>query len=152
MKLPRMQTSDFLTESQTSCDAQEPAWVKTIPQHDSTTDSESESKQPELSPQNHPRLPSSSSSFYLDLNLEASTVTLKRPTSEDLTTISIDSGDGIIERKEINIKALERNSKVTDEVLSDTLQVQEPKERNGWHKATNFRSAFGELNSYNCLM
>lgn len=152
VKLPRMQPSDFLTESQTSCDAQEPAWVKTIPQHDSTTDSESESKQPELSPQNHPRLPSSSSSFYLDLNLEASTVTLKRPTSEDLTTISIDSGDGIIERKEINIKALERNSKVTDEVLSDTLQVQEPKERNGWHKATNFRSAFGEVSAYNCLM
>lgn len=115
------------------------------------TDSESESKQPEP-PQIYARLPSSSSSFYLDLNLEASTVTLKRPTSEDLTAISIESGDGIIERKEVNIKALECSSKVTDEVFSDTLQVQEPKERNGWHKVTNFRNAFGELNAYNCLM
>ncbi|XP_033208545.1 putative 1-phosphatidylinositol 3-phosphate 5-kinase [Belonocnema kinseyi] len=151
IKLPRMQATDFLTESQTSCDAQEPAWVKTIPQHDSTTDSESESKQPEP-PQIYARLPSSSSSFYLDLNLEASTVTLKRPTSEDLTAISIESGDGIIERKEVNIKALECSSKVTEEVFNDTLQVQEPKERNGWHRVTNLRSAFGELSAYNCLM
>ena len=117
-----------------------------------TSDSESESKQPQLPPQSYSRLPSSSSSFYLDLNLEASTVTLKRPTAEHLTTISIDSEDGIIEKKEVSIKALEFNSKVTDEVLNDTLQVQEPKERNGWHKVSNFRSAFGELTAYNCLM
>jgi 1-phosphatidylinositol-3-phosphate 5-kinase len=35
-KLSQVQSKDFLIESQTSCDAQEPAWVKTIPQHDST--------------------------------------------------------------------------------------------------------------------
>lgn len=28
---------EFLEETRTTCDAQEPAWVKTIPQHDSTT-------------------------------------------------------------------------------------------------------------------
>uniref|UniRef100_V9IJF6 1-phosphatidylinositol-3-phosphate 5-kinase n=1 Tax=Apis cerana TaxID=7461 RepID=V9IJF6_APICE len=42
VKLSNMQSTDLLTETQNTCDAQEPAWVKTIPQHDSTTDSESE--------------------------------------------------------------------------------------------------------------
>lgn len=37
VKLSRMQSMDLLSETQTTCDAQEPAWVKTIPQHDSTT-------------------------------------------------------------------------------------------------------------------
>lgn len=94
VKLSNMQSTDLLTETQNTCDAQEPAWVKTIPQHDSTTDSESETKPSNSMQQTAGRLPSSSSSFYLDLNLEASTVTLKRPTSEDLTTISVDSSDG----------------------------------------------------------
>ncbi|XP_011863419.1 PREDICTED: 1-phosphatidylinositol 3-phosphate 5-kinase isoform X2 [Vollenhovia emeryi] len=97
------------------------------------------------------RLPSSSSSFYLDLNLEASTVTLKRPTSEDLTAISVDSSDGIIEQKEINLKSHDCNLKMCDVLLSDTLQVHEFKEKNGWHRATNLRTAFGELSAYECL-
>lgn len=37
VKLSHMQSMDLLTETQNTCDAQEPAWVKTIPQHDSTT-------------------------------------------------------------------------------------------------------------------
>lgn len=37
VKLSNMQSTDLLTETQNTCDAQEPAWVKTIPQHDSTT-------------------------------------------------------------------------------------------------------------------
>lgn len=97
------------------------------------------------------RLPSSSSSFYLDLNLEASTVTLKRPTSEDLTTISVDSSDGVIEQKEITVKSHKCNLKIADDLLNDTLQVQEFKEKGGWHKATNLRTAFGELHAYECL-
>lgn len=98
------------------------------------------------------RLPSSSSSFYLDLNLEASTVTLKRPTSEDLTTISIDSSDGIVEQKEISLaKTHDCNLKMCDDLLSDTLQVHEFKEKNGWHRATNLRTVFGELSAYECL-
>lgn len=98
------------------------------------------------------RLPSSSSSFYLDLNLEASTVTLKRPTSEDLTTISIDSSDGIVEQKEISFtKTHDCNFKMCDDLLSDTLQVHEFKEKNGWHRATNLRTVFGELSAYECL-
>ncbi|KAG7205451.1 hypothetical protein KM043_007441 [Ampulex compressa] len=146
-----MQDMDLLTDNQATCDAQEPAWVKTIPQHDSTTDSESETKPLNSMQQSGGRLPSSSSSFYLDLNLEASTVTLKRPTSEDLTTISIDSSDDIIEQKEINIKSHEWNFKPSDDFLNDTLQVQEFKEKNGWHKAANLRTVFGEINAYDRL-
>lgn len=36
-KLSFLQNLDLLNEKRTTCDAQEPAWVKTIPQHDSTT-------------------------------------------------------------------------------------------------------------------
>ncbi|CAL7943576.1 unnamed protein product [Xylocopa violacea] len=150
IKLSHMQSMD-LTETQNTCDAQEPAWVKTIPQHDSTTDSESETKPSNSMQQTTGRLPSSSSSFYLDLNLEASTVTLKRPTSEDLTTISVDSSDGVIEQKEVTVKSHKCNFKIADDLLNDTLQVQECKEKNGWHKPTNLPTAFGELHAYECL-
>ncbi|XP_011694487.1 PREDICTED: 1-phosphatidylinositol 3-phosphate 5-kinase-like [Wasmannia auropunctata] len=149
--LSSLQNIDLLTEKRTTCDAQEPAWVKTIPQHDSATDSESETRPMSSHSQTFGRLPSSSSSFYLDLNLEASTVTLKRPTSEDLTAISVDSSDGIIEQKEINLKLHDCNLKMCDDLLSDTLQVHEFKEKNGWHRATNLRTAFGELSAYECL-
>ncbi|KYM97169.1 1-phosphatidylinositol-3-phosphate 5-kinase [Cyphomyrmex costatus] len=149
--LSSLQNIDLLTEKRATCDAQEPAWVKTIPQHDSATDSESETRPMSSHSQTFGRLPSSSSSFYLDLNLEASTVTLKRPTSEDLTAISVDSGDGIVEQKEINLKAHDCNLKLCDDLLSDTLQVHEFKEKNGWHRATNLRTAFGELSAYECL-
>lgn len=37
VQLSSLQSIDLLTEKRTTCDAQEPAWVKTIPQHDSTT-------------------------------------------------------------------------------------------------------------------
>ncbi|KZC09496.1 Putative 1-phosphatidylinositol 3-phosphate 5-kinase [Dufourea novaeangliae] len=151
VKLSQMQSMDLLTETQTTCDAQEPAWVKTIPQHDSTTDSENESKPSNAIQQPTGRLPSSSSSFYLDLNLESSTVTLKRPTSEDLTAISVDSSDGVIDQKEASVKSHKCNSKIADDLLNDTLQVQEFKERNGWHKPSNLRSALGELYAYECL-
>ncbi|XP_076228988.1 1-phosphatidylinositol 3-phosphate 5-kinase fab1 isoform X2 [Nomia melanderi] len=149
--LSQMQSMDLLTETQTTCDAQEPAWVKTIPQHDSTTDSESETKPPNSMQQTTGRLPSSSSSFYLDLNLESSTVTLKRPTSEDLTTISVDSSDSVIDQKEVTVKSHKCNLKIADDLLSDVLQVQEFKERNGWHKPSNLRAAFGELHVYECV-
>ncbi|XP_011640155.1 1-phosphatidylinositol 3-phosphate 5-kinase isoform X2 [Pogonomyrmex barbatus] len=151
VQLSSLQNIGLLTEKHTTCDAQEPAWVKTIPQHDSTTDSESEIRPMSSHSQTFGRLPSSSSSFYLDLNLEASTVTLKRPTSEDLTAISVDSSDGIIEQKEINLKSHDCNLKICDDLLSDTLQVHEFKEKNGWHRATNLRTAFGELSAYECL-
>ncbi|XP_053980102.1 1-phosphatidylinositol 3-phosphate 5-kinase [Hylaeus volcanicus] len=150
VKLSHIQSID-LSETQTTCDAQEPAWVKTIPQHDSTTDSESETKPSNSVQQTTGRLPSSSSSFYLDLNLESSTVTLKRPTSEDLTTISVDSSDGVIEQKEATVTSHTCNFKIADDLLNDTLQVQEFKERNGWHKPSNLRTVLGELHAYECL-
>jgi len=37
VQLSSLQGIDLLAEKQATCDAQEPAWVKTIPQHDSTT-------------------------------------------------------------------------------------------------------------------
>ncbi|XP_076663610.1 1-phosphatidylinositol 3-phosphate 5-kinase fab1 isoform X2 [Andrena cerasifolii] len=151
VKLSHMQSMDLLTETQNTCDAQEPAWVKTIPQHDSTTDSESETKPSTSMQQTSGRLPSSSSSFYLDLNLESSTVTLKRPTSEDLTAISVNSSDGVIEQKEVTVKSHKCNLKIADDLLNDTLQVQEFKERNGWHKPSNLRTVLGELHAYECL-
>lgn len=113
------------------------------------TDSESETKPSNTQSQSFGRLPSSSSSFYLDLNLEASTVALKRPTSEDLTDlISVDS---VIEQKEINLKSHDCNLKLCDDLLNDTLQVHEFKEKNGWHRPTNLRSNFDELSAYERL-
>ncbi|XP_046466655.1 putative 1-phosphatidylinositol 3-phosphate 5-kinase isoform X1 [Neodiprion pinetum] len=152
LKPARVQTnSDFSADKRTTCDAQEPAWVKTIPQHDSTTDSESETKQPNSMFSTIGRMPSSSSSFYLDLNLEASTVTLKRPTSEELSVLSVDSIDNLVEKKEVNFTAHECNSGVPDELLRDTLHVQDYKEKNSWHKSNNLKTAFGESNAYNRL-
>ncbi|XP_066582542.1 1-phosphatidylinositol 3-phosphate 5-kinase isoform X2 [Prorops nasuta] len=148
VKIVSTQSTDFLNENNTTCDAQEPAWVKTIPQHDSTTDSESETKPTNPTPAG--RLASSSSSFYLDLNLEASTVTLKKPTSAELI-ISSDSADYTIEQKEVNLKSHECCNKILEDLLSDTLQVHELKDRTGWHKVTNLRTAYGEMNAYNCL-
>lgn len=96
-------------------------------------------------------MPSSSSSFYLDLNLEASTVTLKRPTSEVIIPDSADFNDGIIEHKEVNFQTQENNSKVPEDLLNDKLLVQEIKEREGWHKVTNLKNAYNESTVYNSL-
>ncbi|XP_023248602.1 1-phosphatidylinositol 3-phosphate 5-kinase [Copidosoma floridanum] len=147
-KLSRVQNKDFLVENQASCDAQEPAWVKTIPQHDSTTDSESESKQ---SPQSSGRVPSSSSSYYLDLNLEASTVTLKKPTSEDLTSSVGEVCNTTVEHKEVNFQSQENNCNVPDDLLNDKLLVQDVKEKEGWHRVSNLKNAFGESTVYDTL-
>lgn len=76
---------------------------------------------------------------------------MKRPTSEDLTTISIDSSDGVIEQKEATETSHKCNLKIADDLLNDTLQVQEFKERNGWHKPSNLRTILGELHAYECL-
>lgn len=49
------------------------------------------------------------------------------------------------------MKSHKCNFKIADDLLNDTLQVQEFKEKNGWHKPTNLRIAFGELHAYECL-
>ncbi|XP_011497004.1 PREDICTED: 1-phosphatidylinositol 3-phosphate 5-kinase [Ceratosolen solmsi marchali] len=145
VRLSQVQCKHVLIESQTSCDAQEPAWVKTIPQHDLNTHSEKESKQlTGIST----CISSSCSSFYLDLNIEASTVTLKRPISVDRISSSIDCNDQLMEQKKINyIK--ESNS---EDVLNDTLLVQEIKNREAWHQTTNLKNGYGESNIYNSLL
>ncbi|XP_015119945.1 1-phosphatidylinositol 3-phosphate 5-kinase [Diachasma alloeum] len=149
ISMSSLQSTNFSEENQSSCDAQEPAWVKNIPQHDSTTDSESETTR-QVQPPQIGRLPSSSSSFYLDLNLEASTVTLKRPTCEDLSAFPPDP-DTPTDQKDVNQRAQECAA-VSDEVLNDTLfHVQETKERISWHKVNNLRNSFGEMSAYNSL-
>ncbi|XP_058804589.1 1-phosphatidylinositol 3-phosphate 5-kinase isoform X2 [Phymastichus coffea] len=149
-KLSRVHSKDILIENQTPCDAQEPAWVKTIPQYDANTeDSENESKQfPQIS---QGRIPSSSSSFYLDLNVEASTVTLKRPTSDDMLSVATDSSDGIFEQKEINFQSQDNNSKIPEDLLNDTLLVQDIKEKEGWHQTANLKNTYNESSVYASL-
>ncbi|KAJ8686685.1 hypothetical protein QAD02_022479 [Eretmocerus hayati] len=141
-KLFRVQSSDFLVDDQTSCDAQEPAWVKTIPQQDSSSDSESKSKQ---SPHVPGRMPSSSSSFYLDLNVKSSTVTLKRPMSGEIISTPTDNKDGIVGGKNTN------DCKVREDLLKDSLQVQEVREKGGWHQVVDLKNTFNESNVYKCL-
>ena len=89
----------------------------------SFADSESKSKQPS---QTTGCMSSSSSSFYLDINLEASAVTLKRPTSENIMSTSSDCNDGMIEHKEVNFKTQENNT-VPENLLNDTILIQDIK-------------------------
>ena len=65
---------------------------------------------------------------------------------------SVDSGNNeSIKKNDIDENSLECESGVSDEIINDTLQVQEFKERDSWHKATNLRVVFGELVAYNAL-
>lgn len=66
---------------------EEPSWVQQIPQESSTTDSDNE----QVSLKKRSQLVSSSS-YMLDLNVEANTVYLSRPVS---SSYSIQSGDSI---------------------------------------------------------
>jgi len=63
----------------------------------------------------------------------------------------MDSSDGINEEKEINPKSHDCNLKICDNLLNDTLQVNQFKEKNDWYRATNLRTAFGELSAYEAL-
>lgn len=96
-------------------------------------------------------MPSSSSSFYLDLNVEASTVTLKRPTSDDMLSVATDSSDGIFEQKEVNFQTQDNNSKIPEDLLNDTLLVQDVRDKGGWHQAVNLKNSYGESSVYNSL-
>ncbi|CAB0037002.1 unnamed protein product [Trichogramma brassicae] len=112
------------------------------------TDSDGETKQPL---QAVSRLPSSGSSFYLDLDLEASTVSLKRPTSNEILDFSgSDSHSEIIEHKEVNVQCQE-NSNVPEDLLNDTLLVQEKKGTGGWNEISNLKSSYGEASSYQSI-
>ncbi|CAG5098005.1 Similar to fab1: Putative 1-phosphatidylinositol 3-phosphate 5-kinase (Drosophila melanogaster) [Cotesia congregata] len=139
---PTNNLSDDNLLNKTSCDSHEPAWVKNIPQHDSTgTDSESETKQAEII-----RIPSSGSSFYLDLDVGASTVTLKRPSSSD--NFFTDAGDSENHQQQ-TLKNHQCNT--ADEMISDENLVQEVKVRNCWHKPNLLRNSYGEMAAYNSL-
>ncbi|XP_008558177.1 1-phosphatidylinositol 3-phosphate 5-kinase isoform X2 [Microplitis demolitor] len=142
-------SDNLLNKNVSSCDSHEPAWVKNIPQHDSTgTDSESESKQSEITT----RIPSSGSSFYLDLDVGASTVTLKRPTTFD-NFLTDTYSDAVGDQQQILSKFDQlNNTGVTDEIINDeNLKVQQVKVRNCWHKVNNLCNSYGEMSAYNNL-
>ncbi|XP_044009254.1 1-phosphatidylinositol 3-phosphate 5-kinase isoform X2 [Aphidius gifuensis] len=154
VNLTKIQCPNYFDDTQSICDSQEPAWVTNIPQHDSTTDSESENAK------HYHRLPSSGSSYYLSLNVQSSTVTLKRPlTSEDFaTTFSHPLDNGIEQQQQqqpqrdtTNSHECQSKGSVSDELLNDSLQV-EVKERNSWHKVNNLENSLGEMSAYNNLM
>lgn len=77
-------------------------------------------------------------------------MTLKRPTSEELSVISVESSsDNTIEKREVNFNSHECNSGVPDELLNDTLHVQDYREKNSWHKPNNLKTTFSESVVYN---
>lgn len=82
--------------------------------------------------------------FYLDLDVDSSTASLKRPPSEDFIPNLVS--------KEVNIQAQESYCKDSDDLSNDVLKVQEVKGRSGWHKVTNLKNTFGELSAYNNIM
>ncbi|XP_067015555.2 1-phosphatidylinositol 3-phosphate 5-kinase [Anabrus simplex] len=86
---PQALLSPQQSSEESSLSSQDPLWVKQLPQQDSVgTDSESECQVSER--EDSFSLPSSNSTFYLDLNVQENTVTLSRPRrdSEEEMTIT----------------------------------------------------------------
>ncbi|KAJ9599194.1 hypothetical protein L9F63_010325, partial [Diploptera punctata] len=141
-----------------SQEAQEPLWVKQIPQQDSTTtDSESDCQVSE--PDDTLSLPSSSSMFYLDLNIAESTVHLSKPSnpkqehhhSDNGTTSDVKSPSGKAKHQEsVQIYG------ISSEFLSGTLLLQNAQSREpvpalGWHNVTQLRTDNGEQQAFTQL-
>ncbi|CAH1099797.1 unnamed protein product [Psylliodes chrysocephalus] len=107
---------------------EEPHWVQQIPHESSTTDSENE----QVSPVNI----TSSSSYMLDLNLEANTVYLSRPLDEykhqNSSTVS------------------EQQEKQETEIVRPPEQVEAAPE-SGWFNALKLREENGEKLAYTIL-
>ncbi|CAH1970908.1 unnamed protein product [Acanthoscelides obtectus] len=112
---------------------EEPSWVQQIPQESSTTDSDNE----QLSPINISQGNiTSSSSYMLDLNLEASTVYLSRPPD-----IGFKSPDAIeVKHKEQEETAIIRPSERLEAAPAS-----------GWFKASNLREENDEKLAYELL-
>ncbi|XP_069701423.1 1-phosphatidylinositol 3-phosphate 5-kinase isoform X2 [Periplaneta americana] len=138
-----------------SQEAQEPLWVKQIPQQDSTTtDSESDCQ---LSERDETlSLPSSNSTFYLDLNVAENTVHISRPvtTKQELRHTDSESG-GEVKSPTNNERMLENSHTygISSEFLSGTLLLQNAQSRelvpaSGWHNVTQLRSDNGEQQAY----
>nr|CAI5827442.1 unnamed protein product [Callosobruchus analis] len=112
---------------------EEPSWVQQIPQESSTTDSDNE----QMSPINisQGKL-TSSSSYTLDLNLEASTVYLSRPS--DFVLKSPDSAE--VKHKEQEVATIIRPSEMLEAAPAS-----------GWFVAANLREEHDEKLSYDLL-
>ncbi|KAK4877008.1 hypothetical protein RN001_009514 [Aquatica leii] len=111
----------------------EPSWVQQIPQELSNTDSESDN-----GIQRSSRHFTTSSSYMLDLNLEASTVYLSKP-SQDLN--SPDSCD-------VN---LNKDILCEEAPAVKTSEQRELVPESGWHKQSHLREENGEKEAYNLL-
>ncbi|EFA00380.1 1-phosphatidylinositol 3-phosphate 5-kinase [Tribolium castaneum] len=111
---------------------EEPIWVQQIPQESSTTDSDNE----QVSVKKRGPL-TSSSSYMLDLNVEANTVYLSRPLASSYSIQSGDSGD---------VSCCE-----TDITTVRTSEQREFVPEAGWHNASNLREENGEKLAYNLL-
>ncbi|XP_023718004.1 1-phosphatidylinositol 3-phosphate 5-kinase isoform X3 [Cryptotermes secundus] len=138
-----------------SQEAQEPLWVKQIPQQDSTTtDSESDCH---LSEHDETlSLPSSNSTFYLDLNVAESSVHIRRPAGTKEVHHHADSpSGGEVKLLACNNHLLEASHThgISSEFLSGTLLLQNAQSRelvpaSGWHNVTQLRTDNGEQQAY----
>ncbi|KAF5269883.1 hypothetical protein FQR65_LT05681 [Abscondita terminalis] len=111
----------------------EPSWVQQIPQELSNTDSESDN-----SVQRPSRHFITSSSYMLDLNLEASTVYLSKPTQELNSPISCD----------VNIN---KDILCEEPPAVKTSEQRECAPESGWHKQSHLREENGEKEVYNLI-
>ncbi|XP_072386330.1 1-phosphatidylinositol 3-phosphate 5-kinase [Diabrotica undecimpunctata] len=111
----------------------EPQWVQQIPHESSTTDSENEQLSPvEMRPGNM----TSSSSYTLDLNLEANTVYLSRPPDE---------------YKSQNTSETQEPQEKTETVVVRPSDQIEAAPESGWFNASNLREENGEKLAYTIL-
>ncbi|KAG5896372.1 hypothetical protein JTB14_005849 [Gonioctena quinquepunctata] len=110
---------------------EEPHWVQQIPQESSTTDSDNELMSPMNVTQGNL---TSSSSYMLDLNLEANTVYLSRPTD--------------VEYKSPDLNESEQQE--NEEIVRPSEQLEVAPE-SGWFNASNLREENGEKLAYTLL-
>lgn len=131
-EVPQTENENFEVKPQ-----DEPSWMQQIPHESSTTDSEAEFSSPPPNKVSY-RLPSSSSSYLLDLNLEESTVHLMKPTTDEIDT-------------QTNQKCEVKVEIPTEVNVIQTSQHREHAPASGWHNATNLRSDNGEEQAYQVL-
>ncbi|CAH1155707.1 unnamed protein product [Phaedon cochleariae] len=112
---------------------EEPHWVQQIPQESSTTDSDNEQMSPINIIQGNM---TSSSSYMLDLNLEANTVYLSRPPE--------------VEFKFSDVSEPDQREHEGNTVVRPTEQLEAAPE-SGWFNASNLREENGEKSAYNLL-
>lgn len=101
-------------------ECQEPLWVKQIPQQDSTTTTDSESDCPNYVQHEFSSLPSSGSTFFLNMNVEENTVSLSRPkdNGDEHHVKQLKLGDG-------SKCSEDACTELRDEFLSGTLWLQQ---------------------------